>query len=172
MKAGAAAAARILPLNTLNGLRPTQNTLNLPAEGGQPDFQCLQCAAEGGFCVFSGKNPAPPPLPFYNSTRPTSAAPASANSASLREFHGPHHSPLTFSINSRFAASPRAHREGSETGASRLWQSPTSGENKVFSAEHRAFDATARIAAHRLLDAGVARANAADHVAIHRNPAP
>ena len=43
-----------LPQNTQNGLRPSQNTQKVLRRKGL-GFQCIQCAAGGGFSVFSGR---------------------------------------------------------------------------------------------------------------------
>ena len=43
-----------LPQNTQNGLRPSQNTQKVLRRKGL-GFQCIQCAAGGGFSVFSDK---------------------------------------------------------------------------------------------------------------------
>ncbi len=69
-----AVAARILPLNTLNGLRPTQNTLNLPSGGGRADFQCVQCAAKRLLCVQWSKPPGGASFTTKHTERPTKVA--------------------------------------------------------------------------------------------------
>ena len=45
---------RVSPQNTRNGLRPSQNTQNVLGRK-RLGFQCFQCAAGGGFSVFSGQ---------------------------------------------------------------------------------------------------------------------